>query len=106
MMNGVYTKADIKYWRPPCIRLTMLPNPELGEGKRVAIIDPAAILMAYPVKGAWMDVKGNKVGEEVEHTVVQTVIGHHLSVLETPEEVDNLRNRALGIVPEPPRSVK
>ena len=84
-------------WKPQLLRLTQVPHPKLdGEVPTACFIDPSMILMirrtlvTFPEKPERFDVC----------TLVITGVGSsYLHVMESPEQVATMRDRALGFAP-------
>lgn len=103
------------HWQPPLIKLTQLPNPDHDNGEPTSCyISPQQIILIS--RGVTSFSKKNQDGsvpfEKREFYPAQestfVVIGHSLSlqVLETPEMVAMLRDKALGHQPPAPKAVE
>lgn len=77
-------------WRPAMVRLTLVQNPSVDDGKETACyVDPSAI------GGVWRAALECKDGTLVSCTRVHCC-HYEVVVTEMPEQVAMLRDRALG----------
>ena len=81
--------------RAPLIRLTLIPFPELNGGEPTATyVDPAAI---SAIKRVFSSPKDQPDAEGIECTLIQCC-HYTMIVMESPEVIAMLRDRALGAI--------
>lgn len=102
-MNTVFTDNNVVQWRPQLIKVTTVGNPEVVDGEpQAAYIDPSLIAFMFRGVTQWNPQKEDTVKmDPVECTNIWLTIGHPLSVLESPGEVNRLRDLAYGIKEDP-----
>lgn len=102
-MSGNITQM---LWKPKLIRLTQIGNPDVDEGKPTpCFLDPATVTSIVACVAAFATRQDQtKRHPDVYCTAVFYCHGT-LHVLETPEQVAVLRDRALGHEPEKLKAV-
>jgi len=99
-MTVMYTDADVKHWQPELIKVTQINNPMIDNGEPTpAFLNPANI--SFIVRGVvtWNTPDG-QTGNPLTCTNIYLIPGGHVSVVESPEEVNKLRNKAFGVKPK------
>jgi hypothetical protein len=80
-------------WRPALVALTLMPNPNVDNGVATrAFVDPSAISAVWR---AQVKVENEAQVDQQTYTIVHCC-HYHVVVVETPEQVALLRDRALG----------
>lgn len=92
------------------IELTQIGNPEVDGGlPTTCFIDPALIMLVHRAMTRWRTMTGVKPDDYqwqdkgIESTNIWLHGGATLSVLETPQEVNEKRNKAYGLGPGRPK---
>jgi len=89
--------VDVKYWKPELVRVTQIGNPEVCDGKETtAFLDPSLICSVFRAMSRWNLMNGER-SKPVEATTVLLANDSMLSVIESPEEINVLRNKAYGV---------
>lgn len=109
-MNGGHDFTAVQmYWQPALIKLTQLPNPEHDGGKptpcyvaaqQITLISRGLTSFSKTRNGHVTDPALREYFPAQEATFVVINSSVALQVLETPEQVALLRDRALGHKPE------
>lgn len=101
MSNEHDVTVQNKSWSPRMVKLTSIGNHEVNGGKPTATyVDPYCVALAVRSIGAWsVQIEGSEQNPRVECTIVWLRGGGtaNILVVETPEEVALLRDRALEV---------
>jgi hypothetical protein len=97
-------------WRAPLLRLTQIPVPDLDEGQpTVVFVDPQQIGAVRRLNSGYAKkLEAGPAAREFHPMIACTEVHcchYTLLVVEMPEEVAMLRDRALGHEPPRPRSI-
>lgn len=94
-MGPMDVNSQVMQWRPALIRLNLIPRPDVDDGQpTTTYVDPAAISAIWRT-----NVAKDKPGGGTESAGCYTLIHCHyynIMVVETPEQVARLRDKALG----------
>ena len=86
-------------WRPELLKLTQVGRPEVNNGEPVALyVDPTAI-QKITIEEVYFNLPDGSKGPAVVCTSV-FCCHFHCAVLESPEQVALMRDRALGYKPK------
>lgn len=100
MSNGHDMTVQQKNWSPRMVKLTAIGNREVSHGEPTATyVDPYYIALAVRSIGSWNVMYSQGRNEPTECTTVWLRDGcpANILVLESPEEVALLRDRALEV---------
>lgn len=109
-MTKIFAESDVKQWRPSLIKVTQIGNPDINEGAPTeAFVDPAMISLINEGITRWSkmlntDEQGGKHPPRL-CTTIWLSNGGSLPVVESPGEVNRLRNQAMEIPLPKPRRV-
>lgn len=96
--------TNVAHYQPPFVRLTQVGQPSVSDGVPVVCyVDPTMIMLVArgwggfaPPQSASDELKSAYLKSHCEHTSIWLKGGGGISVVEPPEIVHMLRERALG----------
>lgn len=109
-MNHQSVDTQVTHWRPPLLKLTLLPNPDVEDGEAQACFVAPELIQSIAVRVmSWATAATYGQRERAYHPArpcTEVVCGSlMLLVTESPETVAMLRDRALGHEPLAPKAV-